>query len=69
MSWGVSSISTLIGAPIAGALLTGKKVDGKVKTDFVGVQLWSGICLLVGAGVLIVLHTMTRRIQKKGFFI
>lgn len=69
MSWGVSSISTLIGAPIAGALLTTKQVNGREKTNFIGVQLWSGICLLVGSCVLVVLHTMTRRKQNKGIFI
>jgi MFS family permease len=69
MSWGVSSISTLIGAPIAGALLTTRRVDGREKTNFLGVQLWSGVCLLVGSCVLTVLHTMTRRRQNKGIFI
>jgi MFS family permease len=69
MSWGVSSVSTLIGAPIAGALLTTRRVDGREKTNFIGVQLWSGICLLVGSCVLVVLHTMTRRKQNKGIFI
>ncbi|KAG9189702.1 hypothetical protein G6011_06570 [Alternaria panax] len=38
MSWSVSSIASLIGAPIAGALL--KKTDGR--TNFIGVQIWSG---------------------------
>jgi hypothetical protein len=52
MSWGVSSVSTLIRLPIAGALLTTKRVDGREMMNFIGVQLWSGICLLVESCVL-----------------
>jgi hypothetical protein len=63
MSWSVSSVATLIGAPIAGALL--KKKDGK--TDFVGVQVWSGVCLMVGAGSLVVLWVYTVRKLGKGW--
>ncbi|KAE8824761.1 hypothetical protein PTNB73_07353 [Pyrenophora teres f. teres] len=63
MSWSVSSIATLIGAPIAGALL--KKKDGR--TDFIGVQVWSGACLLIGTCCLIVLWIVTVRTQKKGW--
>ncbi|KAH7405939.1 major facilitator superfamily domain-containing protein [Phaeosphaeria sp. MPI-PUGE-AT-0046c] len=63
MSWSVSSIASLIGAPIAGSLL--KRKDGR--TDFVGVQVWSGVCLLLGTAWLIVLHTVTVRTQKKGW--
>jgi hypothetical protein len=59
----VSSIASLIGAPIAGALL--KRRDGK--TDFVGVQVWSGVCLMVGTGWLVVLWTATVRSQQKGW--
>ncbi|KAI4956033.1 hypothetical protein J4E91_000243 [Alternaria rosae] len=63
MSWSVSSIATLIGAPIAGALL--KKTDGR--TNFIGVQIWSGACLMVGTGWLVVLWTVTVKTQKKGW--
>ncbi|KAI4653500.1 hypothetical protein J4E93_001266 [Alternaria ventricosa] len=63
MSWSVSSIATLIGAPIAGALL--KKTDGR--TNFIGVQVWSGACLMVGTGWLVVLWTVTVKTQKKGW--
>jgi len=63
MSWSVSSIATLIGAPIAGALL--KKTDGR--TNFIGVQVWSGACLMVGTGWLVVLWFVTVKSQKKGW--
>lgn len=58
MSWSVSSIASLIGAPIAGSLL---RRDGDGRTNFLGVQLWSGVCLMVGTGWLCVLYTVTRR--------
>jgi MFS family permease len=63
MSWSVSSIASLIGAPIAGALL--KTKDGK--TDFIGVQIWSGVCLMVGTCWLLVLWIVTVKTQKKGW--
>ena len=70
MSWGVSSIATLIGAPIAGALLTTSVAkDGKESINFLGVQIWSGVCLLLGSAVLVLLWIMTVRKQKKGIFI
>ncbi|KAF2192610.1 MFS general substrate transporter [Zopfia rhizophila CBS 207.26] len=65
MSWGVSSIASLIGAPIAGALL--KRKNGHV--DFVGVQVWSGVWLLLGTGSLVLLWICTARAQKKGWWI
>ncbi|KAH3911132.1 hypothetical protein HBH56_140990 [Parastagonospora nodorum] len=63
MSWSVSSIASLIGAPIAGALL--KKKDGR--TDFIGVQVWSAVCLMLGTMWLVVLYVVTVRTQKKGW--
>jgi MFS family permease len=63
MSWSVSSIASLIGSPIAGALL--RKRNGE--TDFLGVQLWAGICLLVATGWLVVLWVVTSRTLKKGW--
>ncbi|KAF1834461.1 MFS general substrate transporter [Decorospora gaudefroyi] len=63
MSWSVSSIASLIGAPIAGALL--KRTDRQM--DFIGVQVWSGVCLMIGTGWLVVLWAMTVRKQKKGW--
>ncbi|UPX13510.1 uncharacterized protein EKO05_0004016 [Ascochyta rabiei] len=64
MSWSVSSIATLIGAPIAGALL---KTNAEGHLDFVGVQLWSGVCLMIATGFLCVLWFVTMRTQKKGW--
>jgi len=64
MSWSVSSIASLIGAPIAGALLR-KKEDGS--TDFLGVQIWSGVCLAIGTLWLGVLYVVTIRKQKRGW--
>ncbi|CBX94458.1 hypothetical protein IAQ61_009696 [Plenodomus lingam] len=66
MSWSVSSIATLIGAPIAGALLgrsRQRNADGvwTETTDFRGVQIWSGVCLLLGAGFVGVLWWRARR--------
>jgi hypothetical protein len=63
MSWSVSSIATLIGAPIAGALL--KQKDGR--TDFIGVQVWSGVCLMAGTMWLLVLYVTTVKTLKKGW--
>ncbi|CAN9260440.1 unnamed protein product [Alternaria alternata] len=63
MSWSVSSIASLIGAPIAGALL--KKTNGR--TNFIGVQVWSGVCLMLGTCWLVVLWIVTARTQKKGW--
>ncbi|RYN39645.1 hypothetical protein AA0113_g8681 [Alternaria arborescens] len=63
MSWSVSSIASLIGAPIAGALL--KKTNGR--TNFIGVQVWSGVCLMLGTCWLVVLWMVTVRTQKKGW--
>lgn len=63
MSWSASSIATFIGPPIASMLL--KKENGR--TDFIGVQLWSGIFLLLGTVTLAVLWAMTVRKQKKGW--
>ena len=63
MSWSVSSIASLIGAPIAGALL--KREDGR--TNFIGVQVWSGVCLMLGTAWLVVLWSVTVKTQKKGW--
>jgi hypothetical protein len=63
MSWGVSSIATLIGAPIVGTLL--KRKNGY--TDFIGPQIWTGVFLLFGTGCIAVLWTLTVKKQKKGW--
>ncbi|KAF2741339.1 MFS general substrate transporter [Polyplosphaeria fusca] len=63
MSWAVSSIATLIGSPIAGALI--KRKNGR--EDFLGAQLWSGICLLFGTCWLILLWVTSKKALKKGW--
>ncbi|KAF1951709.1 MFS general substrate transporter [Byssothecium circinans] len=63
MSWSVSSIASLIGSPIAGALL--KTKDGR--RDFLGVQLWSGVCLMMGTCWLAVLWWASSRKLGKGW--
>lgn len=63
MSWGVSSIASLIGSPIAGALLRTK--NGQ--TNFLGVQLWAGICLLIATCWLVVFWFFTWKTLKKGW--
>lgn len=65
MSWGVSSIATLIGAPIAGALLKTKNGE----TDFSGVSIWSGVCLLVGTSCCCVLWFSAVRRLGKGWLV
>lgn len=56
--------ASLIGAPIAGALLR-TNADGRI--NFIGVQVWSGVCLMVGTGFLCVLWLVTMKSQKKGW--
>ncbi|QDS71643.1 hypothetical protein FKW77_007480 [Venturia effusa] len=70
MSWGISSFASLIGSPIAGALL-GHNGEGvkQQRSDFLGPQLWAGICLLVGAVTIAALYVLTYRRRRVGFFI
>lgn len=63
MSWSVSSVATLIGSPIAGALLRTR--NGQI--DFLGVQIWSGVCLLAGSVWLGVLWYTTTKTLKRGW--
>jgi predicted MFS family arabinose efflux permease len=70
MSWGMSSFSSLIGSPIAGALLKRHGGGGKpVKSDYLGPQLWAGCCLLSGAGAILILWIVTVKRRKTGIFI
>lgn len=70
MSWGFCSVASLIGAPIAGALLrTSISSNGTPVISFLGVQVWSGVFLLLGSAWLVVLWIATVRQQKKGIFI
>jgi predicted MFS family arabinose efflux permease len=70
MSWGISSFASLIGSPIAGALLKSHGNGGKQqRSDFLGPQLWAGICLLIGAGAIAVLYIVTYKRRRVGIFI
>ncbi|KAF2663309.1 MFS general substrate transporter [Microthyrium microscopicum] len=70
MSWGVSSFASLIGSPIAGALLKHKVTHGKqARSNYLGPQLWGGCCLLVGAGIILVLLLMTMKRRRSSIFI
>lgn len=64
MSMSVSSIATLVGAPIAGALLK-TKANGRM--DFLGIQVWGGVFLLTGAGWCCVLWLATWKKLNKGW--
>jgi len=70
MSWGISSFASLIGSPIAGALLKSQSENGKQpRSNFLGPQLWAGCCLLVGAGTISLLWIVTVRRLRTGIFI
>lgn len=70
MSWGISSFASFIGSPIAGTLLKnhGKGVKQQ-RSDFLGPQLWAGICLIIGAVIIAVLYVVTYRRRRIEFFI
>ena len=70
MSWGICSFASLIGAPIAGALLrTSISSNGTPVINFLSVQVWSGVFLLLGSAGLVVLWIATVRRPKRGSFI
>ncbi|KAJ3563241.1 hypothetical protein NPX13_g8269 [Xylaria arbuscula] len=58
LSWTSSAISLLVGAPVGGALINTRTAN------FIGLQIWSGVTLLVGAVFLIALWTMLSRKQQ-----
>ncbi|KAI1419988.1 MFS transporter, MCP family, solute carrier family 16, member 10 [Xylaria sp. FL1777] len=59
LSWTSSAISFLVGSPVAGALID-------IQTaNFIGLQVWSGVTLLVGALFLVALWIMLSRKQKR----
>lgn len=64
MSMSVSSIATLIGAPIAGALL---KTSESGRMDFLGIQVWGGVFLLAGAAWCCVLWLAAWKKLGKGW--
>ncbi|KAI1356407.1 MFS transporter, MCP family, solute carrier family 16, member 10 [Xylaria sp. FL0043] len=59
LSWTSSAISFLVGSPVAGALIDVQKAE------FIGLQIWSGATLLVGAVFLVALWIMLSRKQKR----
>jgi len=71
MSWGISSFASLIGSPIAGALLKNRgEGTRRDKSEFLGPQLWAGCCLLAGACIIALLYIITfRRRQSSSIFI
>jgi MFS family permease len=48
MAQGLGSVASLIGSPIAGALST-VGVSGRDQRNYLGLQLWGGLVMLVGA--------------------
>ncbi|KIW08583.1 hypothetical protein, variant [Verruconis gallopava] len=71
MSWGISSFASLIGSPIAGAILKHHPTDGhaRSRSDFLGPALWAGVCLLLGSGIIFILWALRVKETKKGYFI
>lgn len=71
MSWGVSSFGSLIGNPIAGALIkfnTGS--DGRrLFSDYLSSQVFAACSLLAGALLICVLLIVAKRQQKSTIFI
>jgi MFS family permease len=68
MSFGIASISALLGPPIAGALI--KQTDGllpgtRLRSDYLGAQAWAGCCLLVDGAMLFVLWIMVTRKERR----
>lgn len=72
MSWGFSSFGSLIGTPIAGALLRHGAAgpDGRQPfSDYLPSQLFAACVMLAGAGVISCLWVVTIRKRKTGIFI
>jgi hypothetical protein len=68
MAQSISSFASLIGPPIAGALASVNSY-GSTDLNFMGIQLFSGITMILGACSLIVLWYLLYRLRnKKGFF-
>lgn len=71
MSWGLGSFSSLIGSPIAAAMLTQTPSNGhaRSRSDFLGPQLWAGCSLLAGSGIIFTLWALRVKEKKVGIFI
>lgn len=48
MAQGIGSIASLIGGPIAGALITGDGPRGRGEPGYLGMQLFSGLVMVFG---------------------
>ncbi|OCL12332.1 MFS transporter, MCP family, solute carrier family 16, member 10 [Glonium stellatum] len=55
MSWPTTALAFLIGTPIAGAIVNLETAN------LVGMQVWSGVCMLIGAVQLVALWVMLSR--------
>lgn len=62
MAQAIGSIASLIGSPISGALL--RVNDGAGGNNYIGLQLFSGLAMLLGGCQLVVLWTLL--IKKRG---
>ena len=62
MAQAIGATASLIGSPIAGALVRTKK-DGRGQTFF-GAQLWAGLVMMVGSSLLIVLWITLVKTRK-----
>ena len=59
MAWALTSLASLTGGPIGGAF-----VNLETAT-FIGAQIWSGIIMLIGAALFVVLWFFLWRQGKK----
>ncbi|KAG8527263.1 uncharacterized protein KY384_008007 [Bacidia gigantensis] len=60
----LASFGVLIGTPIGGAILHSKKTD--ITDNFLGLQLFAGLVLLIGAGVCLLARSMKVGWELKG---
>ena len=58
MSWPTTALAFLIGSPVTGAIVNLETVN------LVGVQAWSGVCMLIGAVQLVARWVMLSRGQN-----
>jgi MFS family permease len=63
MAQGLGSVASLIGSPIAGAL-SQVGVSGPDERNYLGLQLWAGLVMLLGAGNLMFLWWLLVRKRK-----
>lgn len=66
MAQSISSIANLLGPPIAGAVLKAQNSDGK---HFLGVQLFTGLLMTIGAVQILGLWSILVRKRGARFWI